>query len=190
MIVPSHSCHSSSGSCLGLPLLRQHRQPAAQKITTLALRLLRTHSFNRISRRPKELGCHLLVPGVVGMLAIRSVLDGIEVGEVVHKGHRAVARRLAGCVLLDGRVQIDDTVCCSLGPARSVQGQQVGEDDMHLGVLCTHLANEGVIGLDNVAGGLLANEDIVGTEQHQDDIRGVLIQPDSEVALRNVVYCL
>lgn len=176
---------------VGLPLLRQHRQPAAQNPTRmLVLGLLRTHSFNRITRRLKEPGRHLLIPGVVGVLAIRRVGHSIKADVVIHERDRAVARRLAGCVLPDRRIQIDDPILGGLRPALGVQGQQVGENDVHLRILCAHLADQDVVGFEDIAGGLLADQDVVGAEQHEDDIRGVLVQPYCQVALGSVVCCL
>jgi hypothetical protein len=121
------------------------------------------------------------------VLAILGILDGIEASEVVHKGHRAVARRPAGRELLDRRVQVDDAVLRRLGPPLGVKGQQVGEDDVHLGVLSAHLGDQGVVRLDNVAGGLLADQDVVGANQHEHNVRRVLIEPDGQVAIDSKV---
>lgn len=187
LIIIGHAVKSSH--VYGLHLMRQHSSPSAQKSSlTRTPRLLRsTHSFNCIPGRRKELGRHLLIARIVGVLAIRRVRHGIETRVIVDEDHGTVARVLVWCVLLDGVVEGHNAINSSLGPARRVQGQQVGEDDAHLGVLRTHLADQDVVGCKDVVGGLFADEYIVGSKQHDDDIRRVGVQPDSQVAVLCVV---
>lgn len=125
------------------------------------------------------------------MLAIGSVGDSIKSRIVVHKYHGAVARTLRGHPLPDSSVEVDDTVLCGLGPALGVEGQQIGEDDLHFGVLSAHLGEQSVVGFDDVAGGLLAEEHIVGSQEHKDDVDLRLsVQPHGQVAVCCEIGCL
>lgn len=125
------------------------------------------------------------------MLAIRGVGDGIKAREIVHKHDRAVARVLAGYVLSDGVVELHDAVDAIGGPARAVQRQQVGEQDADLGVLVAHLLEQDVVGLEDVADRLSAQQHVVGSQEHEDHVGGVDgVEPDCQVALGGVVGCL
>jgi hypothetical protein len=149
-----------------------------------------THSFDRIPRGTVELVGHLDITRVVGVLAIGGVGHGIEAGEVVDEDHGAVARALAGRVLSDRSVERDDAVHARLGPARRVQWEQVGEHEAHFGVALAHLVDQDVVGGEHFGGRLLAQEDVVGAEEHEDDV-GLVdgIEPGGEVALCCVVGC-
>jgi hypothetical protein len=80
-------------------------------------------------------------------------------------------------------VKVLDTLYSCCGKARWVQRKQVGKDNLHIGVLSAHLCNEDVVRGDDVVKKSLANEDIVGTEEHEDNIRRVAVEPARQVAV-------
>lgn len=182
----NRSCHQVIHPIYGLHLLRQHSKPSAQN-STRTPRFLSTHSFNSIPRWSKELVRHLLIAGIIRVLSIDGIVNRIKVGEVIDIYHGTVARAQARCVLLDTSVQVHDTLGSGLGPTLGVQGQQVGEDDANLGVCGSHLPNQDTVGLKDVASGFLADEDVVGTEQHKNDIWTVGGKPDSQIAILCIV---
>lgn len=149
-----------------------------------------THSFDRIPGGTVEPVAHLGVAGVVGVLAVGGVGHGVEAGEVVDEDHGAVARALARRVGSDRVVERDDAVRACLTPARRVQREQVGEHEAHFGVALAHLVDQDVVGGEHFGDGLLAQEDVVGAEEHEDDV-GLVdgVEPGGEVAFCCVVGC-
>jgi hypothetical protein len=117
------------------------------------------------------------------VLAVFRVGYSVETFEVVDEYNRRRFGGLAGRIAGNGSVELDNAVNASLGPTRRVEGQKVGEDDAHVGVVGAHLAKEDVVGAEDLVDGLLAQQHVVGTEKHEDDIGLSSVEPASEVAV-------
>jgi hypothetical protein len=142
--------------------------------------------------RAQELGRHLLVAGLVWVLAVLGVGHGVEAVEVVDEAHGGFGRRLGGRVALDFGGECGDVLgivgAVLRVPSLGVHGRQVGPDDLHLGILDTHLGNEGVVGGHDLVLGLVAEHHVVVAEEHDNNVDGwLLVQPSGEVAVCCVV---
>lgn len=105
------------------------------------------------------------------MLAIRSVGEDVEalivVDEIDGRGRGSHFMRVRG----NGGIEVLDALNGGGREASRVQGQEVGEDDLHVWIVGTHLRDENVVGGEDVGHGLSGDEDIVGAEEHEDDVR-------------------
>ena len=143
-------------------------ESASQNITDNRSFGSRTRRHDSIGSRIQEPRGHFLdASDGIGVLAVICVLDGVEAGKVVDEDNGA----------LDG----------GGGEARGIQGQQVGEDDLHFCVFGAHLRNECVVGGEDVADVLLPYEHVVCADEHEDYVWRVLVQPYGEVAVLCVV---
>lgn len=163
-------------------------ESASQNITDNRSFGSRTRRHDSIGSRIQEPRGHFLdASDGIGVLAVICVLDGVEAGKVVDEDNGALEVAFAGDIGLQCVVEVDYALDGGGGEARGIQGQQVGEDDLHFCVFGAHLRNECVVGGEDVADGLLADEHVVCADEHEDYVWRVLVQPYGEVAVLCVV---
>lgn len=130
---------------------------------------------------------HLLVTLVIWVQTVFRVshrIIAIEVVNIVHGTSRRVLRRRIGC---DARAEALDSVGAGLCPTRRVDRCEAGKDDLHSGILGAHLAEQHVVGGDDLVVGLFADDDVVVAHEEDHNVRGVLVQPAGHVAVLSVV---
>ncbi len=115
------------------------------------------------------------------MHAVIGVGGRVEARPLVDHGHRRTAggRRLRPG--RDPRVEVDD----ALGAARAtagVQGDDLRDEDLHVGVGGTHLPDELGVGGEDAVGGDAA-PDVVRAEVHDNDVRLGRRQPSGQQVL-------
>lgn len=124
------------------------------------------------------------------MLAIIRIPDSIEARKVVDKADGALGCILRSDVCCDCGVEVLDTLHRGGFEAGGVQRKQVGEDDLHSAVAGAHLGDEDVVGGEDLDNGFLTDENVVGADEHDDYVRGILLQLGYQVGGGSPGSCL